>query len=240
MKFLKLINDFPYDFSHSFPFVFTKSDEKQRHLEHTDDVLACPERCFTIEIDGGWLTSGEMSNDFKIGCIYCEELGSDRYFFIASVEVAGTPYYFKITESHVQIFKNRNVVSEEPNENLYKDFKAIVNYQLIKLSKCSVGFFNSSGKAKFRTDKNVKSTYIPKNVIYVSSKDERPKRTSSGGSLIRWTDAWTVLCHWRKIAPDSYGLNRLGERKELGRTFIKTYSKGNTEVESQMKVRRVM
>ena len=51
---------------------------------------------------------------------------------------------------------------------------------------------------------------------------------------------WDVMSHWRKLSnPESLGKDRYGERTVTGYTWIETYTKGDDNLPTIIKTRRI-
>jgi ferredoxin-like protein FixX len=239
MKIARLINIFPHDYSDLHPFVFAHSGEPPIDTHgQTTDILACPFRTFSIEVDNGMVTSDADSLGCNISTIFCHEITCDQYEFIALVEMARkNEFVFHATRSGVDCYENGKLVKQHEGDSIYESFKVIVDNFLKRLHSEKKGKFNTGAKAKFKASTGIKKTYKGKGVIYVSNNPDKPRAKGTLAQNIEWLGSWDVMEHWRKIKPESMGLDRDGNRTVLGRTFIKTYSKG--EGEKIIKTRKV-
>jgi len=240
MHITRLINYFQHDYTDLHPFVFSHSGEPPIDTSgQTTDVLACPFRTFSIEVDQGMVTSDADKLGCNISTIFCHEITCDQYEFIALVEMGkSNEFVFHTTKSGVDCYDDGKLIRRESGSSIYESFKVIVENFLKRLHKEKKGKFNTSDKAKFKNKAGVKQTYKANGVIYVSNTPDSPRPKSTVARTVEWLGSWEVIEHWRKIKPDSYGVDRDGQRTVLGRTFIKTYSKG--EGEKIIKARKII
>lgn len=239
MKITRLMNIFPHDYSDMHPFVFSHSGEPPIDTSgQTADILACPFRTFSIEVDRGMVTSDADGLGCNISTIFCHEISCDEYEFIALVEVAKTTeIVFHTTRDSVDCYQNGELVNQRTDTSIHESFKVIVSNFIKRLHREKKGKFNTSSKAKFKDRSGQKKTYKGTGVIYVSNRPDSPRSSSSMVKKVEWLGSWEVMEHWRKIKPESIGVDRDGNRTVLGRTFIKTYSKG--EGEKIIKTRKI-
>ena len=243
--FLKMLPEVDEDMSTLQPFVFTSTQELEKHVpKSNDDILACPFDLFSIELEDIALTCTEVdqNNDtgVNIQAIVCKELSPAKYKFWMYSKVSLSDGTFK----HIVVKVDENNCTsggrEYGDNAMYESCMDIVTIYLERLHKEHLGTFNANGRARIKVNGR-KALFKPKNVIYVTPKGGKKYRSSvraQGTKEINWDHVWTVQNHWRRLVnPESLGLNRLGERTEKGYTFIATYSKG--EGEELKKVRRV-
>ena len=238
MKILELMKNHQHDYTGVQPYVFEPSDEPQTHLHPYDGHLASPFPKFSIELNGKALTN--QSGTFKTEVIYCEEIGVDDYLFILDHQVMDTYVVIEVTQNKMVAFKDGVKAMEQHPGTAYEQYKRMVQNYLERLRSGSWGLYNASGKAKYKNNLGQKKTYIPKDVIYISNKkhnDINKAPTPRGVQSIRWQESWEVQAHWRKISPDSLGLDRYGKRRVKGYTWICNYDKG--EGAKLFKVRKV-
>lgn len=231
MHILKLINSTPHDFSGVQPFIFEPTQTPTQPIElDVDTTLAPPFPKFSIELSDRALTSDGNSN-MKTFVMCCEELSADNYFFILDINIESPgqnqKLYLHVTKDSTTAYRNGLLQSTQPGSGAYKEYYALMIHYLNRVYQHHWGLTNKAGKAKYKDRAGIKSTYKPTDVIYVSNVARKTSKTApSTKQTVRWQDTWQVICHWRKISPDSLGLNRHGERVEKGRTFISSYTKG--------------
>lgn len=243
---MQLMNTFQYDFTDTVPFVFSRSNNNIAHVEIDDELINAPTEKFTIEVDNGYITTegyGDGGLSVDIDCIFCHEVGPDDYRFIISIhtnfEYSG---FLVVGDNRIETYVNNQLTSSVTNDENYRQtynsIKTIVKQMLKRLEDCRIGFYNESGKVKFKNSSGNKRTYKPKNVVYIAPKNHSPSQ-ETGRKNIRWSEGWSVMSHWRRINPESYGVDRNGERSVKGLTFIHGYNKGDSSAIEQMKIRRV-
>jgi len=239
MKIIKLMQSVPLDYTGIQPFLFEKTNEPMSHIELTEEILASPFPKFSIEIDNGSLTSNASGTDFQIGVVYCHELTVDEYMFIYSISAAGKIYYAETTQDYNKIWSDGKIIKEEGASPVYEEIKGIVHYQLQRLQKGGIGVVNTGHKAKFKDANGRKHTYKSSDVIYVSNtkKMQEEKNHNIKTKGISWKESWAVSAHWRRIQPDSLGVDRENKRTVKGFTWISNYMKGDGA--ERFKVRKV-
>lgn len=231
MHILKLINSTPHDFSGVQPFIFEPTLSSIQPIElDVDTTIAPPFPKFSIELSDKALTS-DGNNNMKTFVLYCEELSADNYLFILDVNIEShgqsQQLYLQVTKKATAAYYNGALQKSEPGPGAYNEYYALMVHYLNRVYQQHWGFVNKAGKAKYKDHAGTKATYKPTDVIYVSSESRKTsKNAPTTRQNVRWQDTWQVICHWRKISPDSLGLNRNGERVEKGRTFISSYTKG--------------
>lgn len=248
MRFLELINKHRgIDFTELQPFVFKPEDKSQMEMPNDtpqNQVLACPFPFFSIEIDGGLLTSSpELEDPVNIVALACKELKPNWYRFFATIEVLDRVYPV-VVERLISGNKavgggsidGKEIFDDEHLNGFLNTFVFLTDYYLSRLHKEKTGTVRASGHAKFRDSSGKKKIYKPRNVIYVADKVYEGSQTSRG-HIIRKSNHWTVRAHWRKIK--GLGLDRNGDRIIDGYTWVKSHVKGDKDELVQPMVRVV-
>lgn len=239
LHILDLINTHQYDYSDVRPYVFSPDDGIATPVPETDEVLASPFEIFSIEVDGSNLTVDNGKENVNINCIYCHELSFDKYFFIVKSTAKGQTFIYRVYSDKVEAYSGNKLIGEQSTSSMYDHMKTIVSAFLVRLHAGKLGVYNTSGKAKFKTQSGRKSTFKANDIIYVRKKDqvEGVSTKTDNKRAVNWQSTWEVTSHWRRIKDDSLGKDRRGERVVKGATWIKSYSKGMGEL--KIKVRRV-
>jgi hypothetical protein len=226
------------DYSGIHPYVFSPSDMPPTELNiENEKVLASPFPIFSVEVDNGKLTVDKEGLGLDILCVFCKEVSFDSYQFIVLVQAMGIDMVFEVSESRLRAFKHSELVKDVMDGSMYRSIKALVNSMLERLHSGKLGLFNSSGKAKFKSDNNVKKTYKPNNVIDIRDSSQGENIAVKSSRSINWKNTFEVSCHWRVIGGESLGKDRQGERIVMGATWINSYQKGIGEIVT--KVRKV-
>lgn len=228
VKLLKMMRAFDMDYSGIQPYIFTQEDHRSRELSTSENVvLASPFRRFSIELEAGNLTSDE-NGDVTTTCIYCEELGPNNYKFLLDSNAGEMTVFLVIDKHNLTAYKNGEAVLTKSSGDVYFQYLNLVNTYIEKIHSKKSGLINRSGKAKFKNKDGIKQTYVPRDVIYVSSSSKKSKSSTiaSGVGRVRWLDGWAVSAHWRTIDENSLGKDRNGERTVKGKTFVGDYVKG--------------
>jgi hypothetical protein len=251
---LKLIDRSDANFSQLQPFVFTSSKLPENETALGDvpkadpnTILACPFPLFSIELEDIALTATELDTRNGMGTqiltIICQELSANVFRFWSLNRISftnGTEQLLALrVEADDTVYDEVKQISGKPS-GVYQSLYDICAVYIDRLHREQTGYFNAKGRAKTKIGRK-KGNFRPKQTIYVTPKVPRhllKQRTAQNTQNITWLHTWSVMCHWRRLKnPESLGLNRLGERDEVGATWIDTYKKG--EGQELPKVRRV-
>jgi len=229
-RLIQLYTD-EYDFSDVQPFVFSgdKIDEPVFD-DGYDDILACPFQKFSIELDGynglvGFLNDkSSVITEHVVRCVLVNELSPNVYDVIALIERW-------VNDEKVNEFS----VNYPPEENeCIREFKSIIHEYLSRLHKSDNGTFSGNGRAKYKYESK-KRFFRPRGVIYVGKKNKQ--KSTAIGNIINWSNSWNVMAHWRRLSnPESFGLDRHGNRTAEGYTWISNYVKGEGPMSNKVRI----
>lgn len=224
MQLLKLSRLAPdLDITDCQPFVFAPTPGPQTKVPRSGTtVLASPFPLFSIEVDGRDLTG--CGEGIAIACVLCQELEPDDYLINILVSSPSgkwqTVPVTRVDGAYAELLDLIHVYIER----LYADKQFTTRY---------------GGKARYRNSEGRKKVFKPSNVIYLQGKDYHGvSKNHPNGQGLTPRSAWDVRAHWRKINPETLGLDRWGERTIYGATWIGCHSKGEGKLTT--KVRKVM
>ena len=216
------------DFTGVQPFTFATPKVKEDLFakSNEDEILATPFPLFSIEMEDDNSVLGGDNNE-NMRCIVVRELAPDEYIFYVMTQNRGDDSYVA------------NLHTFHKGEDAYPYILDCVRIFLEKMKNSSLGFYNESGKAKYRNAKGKKCVFKPRNTIYVDHKKStritKTEKTKSG-KFIRHIFGWSVMSHWRKLKnPTSLGLDRNGDRNVVGYTWICTYEKGDEKAKTMVR-----
>jgi len=224
LKYLKWLKqtrvNYNFDITGLQPFIFSESLGKENNplsYEPNDrTILACPFPVFSIEIEGdNFLIHDEVS---KVECILCHEITAGAYDFLllGRSQKSDERMWLEIPTNH----KSNHRVSQ------------LIDVAISRIHAKAIGTKSNLAKIPYKNTSGQKKVFHPQKFIYVSSHAKATnQQVLSKGNNIKWSDKRSVMAHWRVLTnPESLGVNRSGERKVKGYTFVKNYEKGSGEL----------
>lgn len=252
LKLHQLIKQHPdHDYSGTVPFVFEPTRMDSPHLPSGKGVvLACPFPKFSIELAGDHsLTIAPPTDKIKVDtkCVQCTEVSPGEYDLVLFTRTS----VYGVEEMTARRISKTTPPTEgfsaENMRSVYDSMVGLVNIYLERLQSQRSGQI-TTGKAKSKfthPQTRQKATYKPSQVVYVTNAPraaKSPPARTQAGQRITYLKSWDVRAHWRKLAnPETYGLDRYGERTQPGWTWIGTHRKGEiTPTSTTNKIYRVM
>jgi len=231
LEALALAKELELDMSEVHPFVFKFWGKSAVEMPKSESevILAPPFPKFTIEVEGHFISQGRRTDEHDVcmSAIYCEEVAPNVYNFGLRM---------RMTVDGRHIYQSIWVKHDDPQQAVYPELIQMVNLYIERMNKQYMGQIRCSGKLTYRNKDNKKKVYKPSNIIYVTDKSKKftpannPQPKTEDGQYVRHLRISTVMAHWRKLVnPESYGLDRSGKRTIKGRTFIKSYTRGDGE-----------
>jgi hypothetical protein len=223
------------------PYVFEPSNatgETPQPQEHID----LPFQCISLEMVGGrCITLDDTYHTGNIFLIRTRELKPREYEHMLLVGpninryviVVSRKNFYAVYEKNGRARKSRS--DEGPVS--YNEFNGITQELLNRV------YSRNRGNIKPPLVRTKKGLWKPSEVIYVGGpKSTRPKTdhiiVGKSTTPIVWDHSWRVAGHWRKVSDQTLGLNRNGERKVKGYTWIKEHIKGQGPLKN--KIRKVL
>ena len=237
----QIVKCIPDDYTNMQPYVFSAANKHPVPLDDVDEILAPPFALCSIEVEKGLLSSGgHGSLGVNLRCLVAREITFNEYVFNCSMEVNGGVSFLKVSSDKIEIWNNQKLVTTLDGEqvDIMYDFLKNIFYQFIARFHASrIGLFNTTDKAKYKDSTGRNCTFKGLQISYISEKKPSGEHALPKRSNIKWIQTTKVIKHWRRISPESLGVDRKGERCVPGWTFIDEYTKG--EGRALIKTRRI-